>query len=206
MPYSHALLALLAEQKSYAWQLRNGIEATLGSEWSGASRSHVYAILKRMLKDGLITATPHPSADHRPDITIHEITPAGREELARWMEAATTRTAGYRDDFSLKILAAAFNGVAEIRRVCDIQRQARMAELQSLYALRGDHLDDTLLTWTVEVAINHIQADLQAVNSAESRAEQIVRELPVTLASFMDSSGDREIAGPDSHGDVQAAG
>ena len=185
MPYAHALLALLAEQRSYAWQLRNGIEATLGDQWSGASRSHVYAILKRMEKDGLITATPDPSADHRPDITIHEITDAGRDELDRWIAEPTERTAGYRDDFAVKVMAAALHGVRAVRQVCDVQRRARMAELQALHALRDDQPDDTLHTWTAEVAIGYIEADLRAVASAESRADRIVRDVPNALAPFL---------------------
>ena len=189
MPYAHALLALLAEQRSYAWQLRNGIEATLGDQWSGASRSHVYAILKRMEKDGLITASPDPSADHRPDITIHEITDAGRNELARWIAEPTERTAGYRDDFAVKVMAAALHGVAAVRQVCDMQRQARLAELQALHALRDDQPDDSLVTWTAEVAIGYIEADLRAVTSAESRAERIVRDMPMALAPFLTRRG-----------------
>ena len=192
MPYSHALLALLAERPSYAWQLRNGVESTLGSEWGGASRSHVYAILKRMVKDGLITAAPFPSADHRPDITIHEITDTGRDELDRWMEEPTTRTAGYRDDFALKVLAASLHGVQKVRHVCDIQRAARTDELHSLYALRDDNPDDALLTWTVDVAINYIQADMQAVTSAETRAERIVQDVPKMLSSFLSQSREPE--------------
>jgi DNA-binding PadR family transcriptional regulator len=198
VPYAHALLALLAEQRSYAWQLRNGVDATLGDQWSGASRSHVYAILKRMEKDGLITASPDPSADHRPDITIHEITDAGRQELARWIAEPTERTAGYRDDFAVKVMAAALHGVGAVRQVCDAQRQARMAELQALHALRDGESDDTLQTWTAEVAIGYVEADLRAVKSAESRAERIVRDMPAALAPFLTRRGEntREAAQP----------
>src|SRR5215475_4096192 len=174
MPYAHALLALLAEQPGYAWQLRKGVEATVGTQWSGASHSHVYAILNRMLKDGMITARPYPSADHRPDITVHEITDSGRAELARWMDEPTTRTAGYRDDFSLKVVASALHGVPAVRRVCDIQRQARTEELQSLHALRDEFPDDAMLTWTIDVAIGYVEADIRAVDAAETRAADVV--------------------------------
>lgn len=187
MPYAHALLALLAERPGYAWELRSGVEATLGGEWAGASRSHIYTILKRMVKDELITASPHPSADHRPDITIHEITEAGQDELRRWMHEPTTRTAGYRDDFALKVLAAALHGVPEIRRVCDLQRRARMQELQALYALREDQPDDTLLMWTADVAIHYIQADMLAVDAAESYADRIVEDVAKALPAFVHS-------------------
>ncbi|BCB79546.1 PadR family transcriptional regulator [Phytohabitans flavus] len=191
MPYSHALLALLAERDGYAWSLRSGIEAALGDDWVGASRSHVYTILKQLLKNGLVTAAPQPSTDHRPDITRHAITEAGRAELARWMDEATVRSAGYRDDFQIKVMAAALHGAAEIRRVCDTQRRARLEELQVLHALREEEAAaDGLGTWTVEVAINYLNADLLAVDSAESRAEQIAEEIPKLLAPFLGTGGD----------------
>ncbi|MDQ7911144.1 PadR family transcriptional regulator [Phytohabitans sp. ZYX-F-186] len=190
MPYAHALLALLAERDCYAWSLRGGVEAALGNDWSGASRSHVYAIIKQLLRNGLISAAPHPSADHRPDITTHSITEAGRAELSRWMDEPTIRAAGYRDDFQLKVMAAALRGEAEIRRICDIQRRARLDELQVLHALREEEsVNGGLGTWTVEVAINYLDADLLAVDSAESRAEQIAEEIPKLLAPFLSGGG-----------------
>jgi hypothetical protein len=143
-----------------------------------------------MLKDGLITATPYPSADHRPDITMHEITDAGRAELARWMDEPTTRTAGYRDDFALKVLAAALHGTRAVRGVCDRQRRARMAELQSLHALRAQHPDDAMTTWTIDVAINYVEADILAVDAAETRAAQIAREVPRGLAQHLAGAPD----------------
>ncbi|BCB84715.1 PadR family transcriptional regulator [Phytohabitans suffuscus] len=191
MPYSHALLALLAERDGYAWSLRSGIEAALGDDWVGASRSHVYTILKQLLKNGLVTAAPHPSADHRPDITRHSITDAGRVELARWMDEPTVRSAGYRDDFQLKVMAAALHGAAEIRRVCDTQRRARLDELQVLHALREEAaIAGGLGSWTVEVAINYLNADLLAIESADSRAEQIAEQIPRLLAPYLSTGGD----------------
>lgn len=186
MPYAHGLLALLAERDCYAWSLRGAVEAALGRDWSGASRSHVYTILKPLLKNGLITAVPHPSADHRPDITTHAITEAGRAELTRWLDEPTTRAAGYRDDFQLKVMAAALRGATEIRRICEIQRRARLNELQVLHALRAEEsLHGGLGTWTVEVAINYLNADLSAVEAAESRADQIAEEIPRLLGPFL---------------------
>jgi len=200
MPYAHALLALLAERDSYAWSLRGAVENVLGKDWSGASRSHVYTILKQLLKNGMITAAPHPSGDHRPDITMHAITDAGRAELARWMAEPTTRAAGYRDDFQLKVMAAVLHGAAEIRRVCEVQRRARLDELQTLHALREAAPPEAGLTaWTVEVAINYINADLLAVDAAESRADMIAEEVPKLLTPFL-SGAEESGSGPSENG------
>src|SRR5215813_3491251 len=124
MAFTHGLLALLAEQPSYAWQLKRRVESILGADWASESRSWLYETLKRLEKDGLISTTRIPTGDLRPDVRMHEITDAGRAELEQWLDRPTTRTAGFRDDFSVKVLAAALRGVEEIHRVCDLQRDA----------------------------------------------------------------------------------
>ncbi|NMO51189.1 PadR family transcriptional regulator [Actinoplanes sp. TBRC 11911] len=194
MPYAHGLLALLAEGDCYAWSLRGAVEAALGRDWSGASRSHVYAILKPLMKNGLITAVP----EGHPDVTTHAITEAGRAELSRWLDEPTVRAAGYRDDFQLKVMATALRGPAEIHRICGIQRQARMHELQVLHAVRDEEsVDGGLVAWNAEVAIGYLNADLAAIEAAESRAEQIAREVRRLVTPFLygqDADDERKTA------------
>ncbi len=65
---------------------------------------------------------------------LHLITPAGRAEPGRWLDEPSQRTrGGYRDDFFLKVMAAAQAGdVAALARVIRRQRRHLLNELRSL--------------------------------------------------------------------------
>ena len=69
---------------------------------------------------------------------VHRITPAGREELDRWLNEPSVRTRGYRDDFFLKVMAAAHAGdPAMLAAVLQHQRVHLLTELRSLADARA---------------------------------------------------------------------
>lgn len=171
MAIHHAVLALLGDGPSYGYQLRASFERAVGPQWGGLNIGHVYQILDRLTRDRMVTSrTVHQ--DNRPDRTIYRITATGRRELDSWLAEPVARSAGFRDDFLLKILAAAKRGPAAVRAVCQTQRQARMAELQTLRGLRRQHREEPLAALTIDAAILHTQADLKLIDAAEESAER----------------------------------
>ncbi|MEV6932703.1 PadR family transcriptional regulator [Dactylosporangium sp. NPDC051485] len=170
MPIQHAVLALLTDGPSYGYQLRTSFERAVGPQWGGFNIGHVYQILDRLSRDGLVSGRTVQQETGRPDRTIYRITAAGRRELDSWLAEPVVRTAGFRDDFLLKVLAAARRGPDAVLEVCQTQRNARMAELQTLRALRRQHREEPLAGLTIDAAILHTQADLKLIDAAEERA------------------------------------
>ena len=119
MPVQHAVLALLESGESYGYELRARFEEAVGPQWGDLSIGHLYQVLDRLERDGLVTSRGVPQRD-RPDRVVYRMTPAGRRSLDEWLETPFVRQSGYRDDFFLKLFAAARSNqpvVGHARRV-----------------------------------------------------------------------------------------
>src|ERR1700733_585539 len=132
MPLHHAVLALLAAKPALGDELKRSFEQAVGDQWGGLNIGHLYQILDRLARDGLIDSERQPQPV-KPDRLVHRITPAGRAELDRWLTEPSVRTRGYRDDFFLKVMAAAQAGdPAMLADVLRRQRAHLLRELRSL--------------------------------------------------------------------------
>lgn len=167
MPLHHAVLALLAERPAHGYELKGSFEQAIGDQWGGLNIGHLYQILDRLARDGLIESERQPQPV-KPDRVVHRLTPAGRAELDRWLGEPSVRVRGYRDDFFLKVMAAVQAGdPAAISGVLGRQRAHLLKELRSLAdarALTAPAPVDSLLITAAEL---HIRADLGVVDAAE---------------------------------------
>jgi DNA-binding PadR family transcriptional regulator len=167
MPLHHAVLALLAAEPAHGYALKSSFEQAVGEQWGGLNIGHLYQILDRLARDGLIESERQPQAV-KPDRLVHRITKAGREELDRWLNEPSVRTRGYRDDFFLKVLAAAQAGdqptlAAVLRR----QRVYLLTELRSLAAASAAASGSPVMALLIKAAELHARADLGVVDAAE---------------------------------------
>lgn len=170
MPLHHAVLALLADKPSHGYELKSSFEQAVGDQWGGLNIGHLYQILDRLKRDGLIDSERQPQPV-KPDRVVHHLTPAGRAELDRWLGEPSTRMQGYRDDFFLKLMAAVQAGdPATLDGVLRRQRAHLLRELRSLAEARKQPPSavDTLLITAAEL---HIRADLGVVDAAEKSLE-----------------------------------
>jgi DNA-binding PadR family transcriptional regulator len=131
-----------------------------------------------MERDGLITSRVESQAGMRPDRSVHEITEAGREQLTDWLGEPVRRSAGFRDEFVQKVIAASLRGEDEVRQICRVQRRALLTEAKTLQTLRRERESDPGAAFTIEVAILRTNAELECVEAAESRAGQRLIDLP----------------------------
>jgi len=167
MPLHHAVLALLAAEPAHGYALKGSFEQAVGEQWGGLNIGHLYQILDRLARDGLIETQRQPQAV-KPDRLVHRITPAGREELDRWLNEPSMRTRGYRDDFFLKVMAAAQAGdPAMLAAVLRHQRVHLLTELRSLADARAAASASPLVELLVTAAELHTRADLGVVDAAE---------------------------------------
>lgn len=173
MPIQHAVLALLADRPSHGYELKSSFEDSVGPQWGELNIGHLYQVLDRLVRDGLVRRRRVPQSD-RPDKAVYRLTDDGRAELERWLRAPFVRQSGYRDDFFLKLLAATRLGRDALETVVRVQREAYLAELAALGRLRASHQDDPLVRLLIEAAVMHTEANLRVVELAEA--------LPVTAA------------------------
>jgi DNA-binding PadR family transcriptional regulator len=154
------------------------IEAALGPEYGGLNRGYIYEVIHKMERDGLITSRVEPQAGMRPDRSVHEITEVGRGQLTDWLGEPVRRSAGFRDEFVQKVLAASLRGEQAVRQVCRVQRRALLSEAKTLQTLRRERESDPGAAFTIEVAILRTNAELECVEAAEARADQRLIDIP----------------------------
>ena len=165
MPLHHAVLALLSAKPAHGYELKNSFEQAVGDQWGGLNIGHLYQILDRLSRDGLIESQRQPQ-QVKPDRVIHRLTPAGRAELDRWLSEPAIPARGYRDDFFLKIMAAVRSGdPATLSSVLSRQRACLLRQLHALADARTSTTAvESLLITAAEL---HIRADLGVVDAAE---------------------------------------
>jgi DNA-binding PadR family transcriptional regulator len=166
MSLHHAVLALLSAKPAHGYELKSSFEQAVGDQWGGLNIGHLYQILDRLSRDGLIESERQPQ-QVKPDRVVHRLTPAGRAELARWLSEPAIPARGYRDDFFLKIMAAVRSGdPATLTAVLSRQRTHLLRQLHALADARGTTTEavESLLITAAEL---HIRADLGIVDAAE---------------------------------------
>ena len=166
MPLHHAVLALLAGKPAHGYELKSSFEQAVGEQWGGLNIGHLYQILDRLSRDGLIESQRQPQPV-KPDRIVHRLTPAGRAELGRWLAEPSLRARGYRDDFFLKLMAAAQAGdPATLVGVLSRQRAHLLKELHSL-AEAQTQAPSPVVALLLTAAELHVRADLGVVDAAE---------------------------------------
>jgi len=185
MPIQHAVLALLAEEDSYGYELRAEFERAVGPQWGELNIGHLYQVLDRLVRDGLVTRR-EVAQPRLPDRVVYRITRGGRAELEQWLETPFVRQSGYRDDFFLKLLAASRLGRRELEGVLRTQRAAYLGELSALGKLRAEHGDAPLVELLIDAAVAHTEANLRTLERAEERAEALAANPPRRRAAAAD--------------------
>ena len=154
------LLALLAKEPAHGYELKQALEHTFGSAYPSPNIGQIYVTLGRLEKDGLVRAE-HVTQSNRPNKRVYELTPAGREAVAEWLDAPSEGPR-LRSEFFTKLALVPLTGAAD--RMSLINRQRR----HCLNLMRGlsepGHLrerDNPIATLLVEGARLHLQADLE---------------------------------------------
>jgi DNA-binding PadR family transcriptional regulator len=170
VPLHHAVLALLADRPAHGYELKISFEQAVGEPWGGLNIGHLYQILDRLGRDGLIESERQPQPV-RPDRVVHRLTPAGRAELDRWLAEPSARARGFRDDFFLKLMAAVQLGDRDaLAGVLRQQRAHLLKELRGL-AEAKTHNPSKVVELLISAAELHIRADLGVVDAAEQSLE-----------------------------------
>ncbi len=167
MPIQHAVLSLLVAGPSYGYELKSAFEAAVGPQWGTLNIGHLYQVLDRLSRDGHVVSERH-AQQIKPDRVVYAITATGRAELEQWLGTPSPRGSGFRDDFFLKVTAAARSGSADtVRAVLGNQRGLLLRELRNLETLRREEADP-VVTLLLSAAARHVEADLLFIEDADS--------------------------------------
>ena len=153
------LLALLATEASYAYQLRAGLALALGPLADALSEGQVYVTLARLEKVGLVSSARVEQTD-RPDRKMYQLTDAGRDRVMSWLEDVSWPKAAPAE-FHLKLVAAAAAGLADPVRIVDLQRRELLAGLREAERAALAQPDGSVAALLLEGVVLRLQADLR---------------------------------------------
>ena len=131
MSVRQGLLALLAEQDRYGYQLRQEFELRTGGTWP-INIGQVYTTINRLQRDGLVV-----EAGRQDDgSVVYRLTAEGRTEAAQWWTTPVDRTAPAREELAIKLALAITSPEVDVRTVLQQQRTESLRALQSYTALK----------------------------------------------------------------------
>jgi DNA-binding PadR family transcriptional regulator len=153
------LLALLAKEPAHGYELKTRLEQMLGDAYPSPNIGQVYLTLQRLEKAGLVRSQDVEQAT-RPNKRVYEITPAGRETVAEWLDAPSDEPR-VRDDFFMKLALGPLTGDIDRLGLINRQRRYYLSQMRSLSSLAAENNDsDPIARLLIEGALLHVQADL----------------------------------------------
>lgn len=190
MSVKHGLLALLAEEPMYGYQLRDAFERRTGATWP-LNIGQVYTTLTRLERDGLV-ATGGADDESR---VVYEITDAGREEVAAWFTTPVSRSQPPRDELSIKLAFAVTVPGVDVAAVIQGQRSATMAALQDYTRLKrqadpGGPDADMAWALVLDSLVFHAEAEIRWLDHCEAR----LRRASVEAGHTHFSTSTKEVA------------
>jgi DNA-binding PadR family transcriptional regulator len=160
------LLAMLAKEPSYGYELRARLRDALGPLGDAMNAGHVYVALTRLEKAGLLVAERSADDAERSDRKVYALTPDGQRRVAEWIAEVGWPRPDLAE-FHLKLIAAASAGLADPLTIVDTQRREllrRLRDAQRAAMAEADGSDAALL---LEGIVLRLQADLRWLEACE---------------------------------------
>lgn len=153
------LLALLAAEPSYGYQLRARLQLALGPLAESLNAGQVYVTLGRLEKSGLLSSERVEQSE-RPDRRAYALTKSGRARVGEWL-ADTSWPKPAPADFHLKLVAAAAARLADPVRLVDAQRHAVLASLAEAQRAALAEPEESVAGLLLEGVVLRLQADVR---------------------------------------------
>ena len=97
----YALFGALMSGPRHGYEILQFLETGLGPAWR-VSTSQLYALLKRLDKEGLVDSALE-TQDTRPSKRVFSIMPAGRKRFFKWLKSPTDHARDLRIEFLAKL-------------------------------------------------------------------------------------------------------
>jgi DNA-binding PadR family transcriptional regulator len=166
MSVRESLLALLASGPRHGYQLRTEFEERTAGIWP-LNIGQVYSTLERLERDGMVLGGEADAEGRR----AFALTPAGREELTRFLMASGGDETPSRDELMLKVLISIETEGVDALNVIQAERSSRMGSLQ---ARRRAHRDaglngDLAAGLAFDALITRTESELRWLDICEER-------------------------------------
>jgi DNA-binding PadR family transcriptional regulator len=160
------VLALLAKEPSYGYELRGRLRQALGPLGDDLNAGQVYVTLTRLEKAGLVTSTRADGIADRADRRVFGLTPAGHQRVGEWLAEVSWPKPDLAE-FHLKLIAAAAAGLADPLAVVDAQRRELLRRLRDAQRAALDEPDGSDAALLLEGIVLRLQADLHWLEACE---------------------------------------
>ncbi len=160
------VLALLAKEPSYGYQLGARLRNALGPLGDALNAGQIYVTLTRLEKAGLLAVEKTVEAGERSDRKMYALTPDGQHRVAEWISEVSWPKTNLAE-FHLKLVAAASARLADPITIIDTQRREllrRLRDAQRAVMAEPAHSDASLL---LEGVVLRLQADLRWLEACE---------------------------------------
>jgi len=160
------VLAMLAKEPSYGYELRRRLRLALGPLGEVMNDGQIYVTLTRLEKAGQVLSEQAAGMADRPDRKVFGLTPDGQQRVAEWL-AEVSWPKPDLVEFHLKLVAAAAAGLADPLSIVDAQRREllrRLRDAQRAAMAEPDGSDAGLL---LEGIVLRLQADLRWLEACE---------------------------------------
>lgn len=169
------LLAVLAHGPLHAYEMRRRFEQRTGGTWP-LNMGQVSTTLGRLVKAGhVLELGPDPARD----VTLYELSPAGRDELAAWWSTGTGRNEPERDELTVKVALALTEPEIDLEDFLQTHRSALVRSMQDLNRLRRSTDADLDPMWalTLERMLLDAEAQMRWLDVVTKRAPTILATL-----------------------------
>jgi DNA-binding PadR family transcriptional regulator len=103
--FTHAVLALVAERRSYGYELARRFDERVGPAWR-LNPSAVYPALDQLERSGLAASGPRRGGSRRSPRVVYAATAAGQAALDTWLATPPGRPEPVRSELHLRLAFA----------------------------------------------------------------------------------------------------
>jgi DNA-binding PadR family transcriptional regulator len=161
-----AVLALLAKEPAYGYQLRARLQEALGPAADTMNAGQIYVTLSRLEKAGQVTCEREAGLPDRPDRKVYALTPAGRQRVAGWLADVSWPGPGLAE-FHLKLIAASAARLADPVTIIDAQRRELLRRLRDVQRAAMAEPNGSEAGLLLEGIALRLQADLAWLEASE---------------------------------------
>jgi DNA-binding PadR family transcriptional regulator len=160
------VLALLAKEPSYGYQLRTRLRDALGPLGEAMNDGQVYVTLTRLEKAGQVAVERAAGMPDRPDRKMYALTATGQQRVTEWLAEVSWPKPDLAE-FHLKLLAAAAAHLADPVAIVDAQRRELLRRLRDAQRAAMAEPRESAAALLLEGVVLRLQADLRWLEACE---------------------------------------
>jgi DNA-binding PadR family transcriptional regulator len=160
------VLALLAKEPSYGYQLRARLRDALGPLGEAMNDGQVYVTLTRLERAGQVAVERAAGMPDRPDRKMYALTATGQQRVTEWLGEVSWPKPDLAE-FHLKLLAAAAAHLADPLAIVDAQRRELLRRLRDAQRAAMAEPRESAAALLLEGIVLRLQADLRWLEACE---------------------------------------